>query len=99
MNAAIPCITPTLSVGNEQIRRALNLALAQVLRLERQATVLAIEIVGEKPVITIDRPLANGHYVTRSVDGRRLTLWVAQEGCCQLECESPQPLPPNLGSR
>jgi hypothetical protein len=102
MNATFPAqVTSISNIANDRMRRAMNLALAEIFRLEGRATVVAVEVVSERPVLTIDQPIAlpGAHYITRSIDGRRSTVWVAQDGGCQIECDSPQPLPAVAGRR
>lgn len=84
---------------NERIRRGLNLALGELYRLEQIAVVVAVDVSGAKPVLTLERPVsvARGHYVTRKAGDRRTTVWVAEHNGCQLECESDQPLPAIVG--
>lgn len=89
-----------LAIGqNERIRRGLNLALGELYRLEQIAVVVAVDVSGAKPVLTLERPVsvAQGHYVTRKAGDRRTTVWVAEHNGCQLECESDQPLPAIVG--
>lgn len=102
MNTAISSPEGALKEpANERIRRGLNLALGELYRLDQLAVVVAIEVSGAKPVLTLERPIAatQGHYVTRKTGDRRVTVWVAEHGGCQLECESDQPLPYAVGRR
>ncbi|MDC8012265.1 hypothetical protein [Tahibacter soli] len=91
----------TANAANARMYAALDLVAAELSRIGNRTTVVAVEIDGERPVLTVERPIdvPGSHYITRNVDGRRLSLWVAEEGGCKLECAATQPVPSYAGRR